>query len=116
MTEFRRLFPQLREVSFTHAWAGPIDMASDHVPLFGTKPGTRVHYGVGFSGHGVNAAWIAGQTLTSLVLGQEDEWTALPFCSRLAPNLPPEPLRFVGGRAIKSAIMRTASTVYCTSQ
>jgi len=103
--EARRLLPQLAAVEFTHAWAGPIDMASDHIPIFRTKPGTRIHYGYGFSGHGVNATWIAGQTLTSLVLDQSDRWTDLPFCRRRAPKLPPEPFRFLGGRGIKSAIM-----------
>jgi len=110
-SEFRRLFPALSDVAFTHAWAGPIDMASDHLPMFGTKPGTRIHYGCGFSGHGVNAAWIAGKTLTSMVLGERDEWTDLPFCRRQIPRLPPEPLRFLGGKGIKSAIMRVEDSL-----
>jgi glycine/D-amino acid oxidase-like deaminating enzyme len=104
-SEFRRLFPAMSHVAFTHAWAGPIDMASDHLPFFGTKPGTRIHYACGFSGHGVNAAWIAGKTLTSLVMGERDKWTDLPFCRRQIPKLPPEPIRFIGGKGIKSAIM-----------
>jgi len=105
-TEFDRLFPQLRDVDTPHAWAGPIDMASDHVPRFFTRSGTRVHYGFGFSGHGVNAAWLGGKILSSLVLGEDNEWTRSPFCTRRMPKLPPEPLRYVGGQGIKSAIMR----------
>jgi glycine/D-amino acid oxidase-like deaminating enzyme len=104
--EFFRLFPQLGGVSFTHAWAGPIDMASDHLPIFVTEPGTRIHYGFGFSGHGVNATWIAGQILSARVLGVTNRWTESDFCTRRVPKLPPEPARYVGGRGIKSAIMR----------
>ncbi len=103
--ELRRVFPSLRDVAITHAWAGPVDMASDHLPIIGTKRGVRIHYACGFSGHGVNAAWIAGRTLGSLVLGERDEWTQLPFSTRHVPRMPPEPLRFVGGRGIKTAIM-----------
>jgi len=106
-SEFRRLFPALATVDFTHAWAGPIDMMSDHLPTFATKPGTRVHYACGFSGHGVNASWIAGQTLASLVQDADDTWTSSPFCRRTIPHLPPEPFRYLGGHGIKAAILRT---------
>ena len=49
----RRLLPGLDEAKVTHAWGGPIDVSSDHLPFFGTVPGTRIHYGAGYSGHGV---------------------------------------------------------------
>jgi glycine/D-amino acid oxidase-like deaminating enzyme len=104
--EFIRLFPDLSSVAFTHAWSGPIDMMSDHLPMFATKPGTRIHYACGFSGHGVNASWIAGQTLASLAQGRRDEWTSSPFSRRRIPGLPPEPIRYLGGRGIKAAILR----------
>lgn len=106
-SEFRRLFPALSSVDFTHAWAGAIDMMSDHLPSFATKPGTRIHYACGFSGHGVNASWIAGQALASLVQDADDEWTNSPFCRRTIPFLPPEPIRYLGGLGIKKAILRT---------
>lgn len=106
-SEFRRVFPALSGVNFTHAWSGPIDMMSDHLPTFATKPGTRIHYACGFSGHGVNASWIAGQALASLAQGIQDQWTNSPFCRRTIPGLPPEPLRFLGGQGIKAAILRT---------
>lgn len=98
-----RFFPQSRDLRVTHAWGGPIDMSADRIPFFGTLPGTRVHYGTGYSGHGVNAAWIGGQVLASLVLGAEDRWTASPFCGRQVPRLPPEPVRYLGGKVIHRA-------------
>jgi glycine/D-amino acid oxidase-like deaminating enzyme len=101
----RWLLPDLADVPIARGWGGPIDVSSDHLPLFGALPGTRIFYGCGYSGHGVNAGWLGGQTLASLVLGREDEWTASPLCRRRPPWLPPEPLRYVGGRMIRAAIL-----------
>src|SRR5437763_2042548 len=61
----RRLLPGLAGVRVERAWGGPIDVSADHLPFFRTKPGTRVHYGAGYSGPGVGPAWGGGQTLAS---------------------------------------------------
>lgn len=94
--------PEAAHAEFEAAWGGAIDMSSDNCPYFATLPGTRVHYGGGYSGHGVNAAWIGGQVLASLALGEADRWTRSPFCTRRLPSLPPEPLRYLGGSAVRS--------------
>jgi glycine/D-amino acid oxidase-like deaminating enzyme len=101
----RRLLPALAEVGIDAGWGGAIDVSSDRLPFFGTFPGTRVHYGCGYSGHGVNATWIGGQCLASLALEARDEWRLSPFCSRALPRLPPEPWRTLGGRAIRWGIL-----------
>ena len=75
------------------SWGGPIDVSADHLPFFSTKPGTRIHYGAGYSGHGVGPSWLGGQILASLALGADDEWTRLPLATRHVPSLPPEPFR-----------------------
>src|SRR5438477_599692 len=89
----RRLLPGLGGARVERAWGGPIDVSADHLPFFATKPGTRIHYGAGYSGHGVGPSWLGGQILASLVLGADDEWTRLPLATRRVPSLPPEPLR-----------------------
>jgi glycine/D-amino acid oxidase-like deaminating enzyme len=101
----RRLLPDLADAKVTHAWGGPIDVSSDHLPFFGTVPGTRIHYAAGYSGHGVGPSWLAGQVLARLVLGVDDELTRLPLVDRRAPKLPPEPLRRVGGGLVRAAIL-----------
>ena len=63
----RRLLPGLAGARVERAWGGPIDVSSDHLPFFGTVPGTRIHYGVGYSGNGVGPSWLGGQILASLV-------------------------------------------------
>ena len=75
----RRLLPGLAGAKVEHAWGGPIDVSSDHLPFFGTVPRTRIHYGVGYSGNGVGPSWLGGQILASLVLRTDDEWSRLPL-------------------------------------
>jgi glycine/D-amino acid oxidase-like deaminating enzyme len=101
----RRLLPDLGAARIERAWGGPIDVSADHLPFFGTVRGKRIHYGVGYSGHGVGPSWLGGQILASLALGVEDEWTALPLARRRVPSLPPEPLKRLGGGLVRSAIL-----------
>jgi glycine/D-amino acid oxidase-like deaminating enzyme len=101
----RRLLPGLDGVRVERAWGGPIDVSADHLPFFRTKPGTRIHYGAGYSGHGVGPAWLGGHILASLALGADDEWTRSPLATRDLPRLPPEPFRRVGGGLVRWAIM-----------
>ena len=58
------------------------------------------------AGNGVGPSWLAGQALASLALGRDDEWStpaARPPPRR--PRVPREPFRFVGGAAIRAAIL-----------
>jgi glycine/D-amino acid oxidase-like deaminating enzyme len=99
----RRLLPSLAGVAVERSWGGPIDVSADRLPFFGSRG--RVHYGVGYTGNGVGPSWLGGQMLASLALGLEDEWTSLPLVGRRPRPLPPEPFRYVGGRAIRSATL-----------
>jgi glycine/D-amino acid oxidase-like deaminating enzyme len=101
----RRLLPGLADARIERAWGGPIDVSADHLPFFGTVDGKRVHYGLGYSGHGVGPSWLGGQILASLALRREDEWTALPLATRRVRPLPPEPLKRLGGGLVRTSIM-----------
>ena len=96
-----RSFPALADARIEARWSGPIDVSADKLPRFGTIPGTRIHFGAGYSGNGVGPSWLGGQILASLALGARDEWTALPLVDRRARRLPPEPLRYAGGRVVR---------------
>jgi glycine/D-amino acid oxidase-like deaminating enzyme len=100
----RRLLPGLASAKVDRAWGGPIDVSADHLPFFGTVAGTRIHYGLGYSGNGVGPSWIGGQVLASLALGRDDEWSSLPLVRR-PPSLPPEPLKRIGGGLVRAAIL-----------
>jgi glycine/D-amino acid oxidase-like deaminating enzyme len=100
----RRLLPGLAQARVERAWGGPIDVSADHLPFFGTVSGTRIHYGLGYSGNGVGPSWLGGQILASLALERVDEWTSLPLVRR-PPALPPEPLKRIGGGLVRAAIL-----------
>ena len=85
----RRLLPGLAGARVERAWGGPIDVSADHLPFFATKPGTRIHYGAGYSGHGAGPSWLGGRILASLALGADDEWTRLPLAARHRSPAPP---------------------------
>jgi len=101
----RRLLPGLAAARVDRAWGGPIDVSADHLPFFGTVDRTSVHYGLGYSGHGVGPSWLGGQILASLALRRDDGWTALPLATRHVPRLPPEPLKRLGGGLVRAAII-----------
>lgn len=103
----QRLFPSLAGVRIDDAWGGPIDVCDDHRPFFGTLPGGRIHVGHGYSGNGVAPAHLGGRILAALALGRRaDPVTQLPIVGRLPRRFPPEPLRSVGARVVREAIVR----------
>jgi glycine/D-amino acid oxidase-like deaminating enzyme len=97
----RELLPAFAEAPIAARWSGPIDVSADRLPFFGSVPGTRIHFGAGYTGNGVGPSWLGGQILASLALGARDEWTLLPLVTRRARRLPPEPFRFVGGKVVR---------------
>lgn len=101
----RKILPKLGDVPIDKVWGAAIDMASDRLPFFRTRRNSRIHYGCGYSGHGINATYIGGQCLASLVLSQNDYWASLPFCTRELPAFPPEPWRTLGARTVRHAIL-----------
>jgi glycine/D-amino acid oxidase-like deaminating enzyme len=102
----RFLLPGLADARVERSWGGPIDVSADHFPFFGTVPGSRVHYGAGYSGNGVGPSWLGGRILARLALGVEDELTALPLVNRSVRPLPPEPIKGVGGGLVRGAALR----------
>jgi glycine/D-amino acid oxidase-like deaminating enzyme len=103
----RRWFPSLAGVRIEDAWGGPIDITDDHRPWFGTLPGGRIHFGLGYSGNGVAPAVLGGRILAALALGRhDDEAASLPIVGAAPRAFPPEPFRYLGARAIREAIVR----------
>jgi putative aminophosphonate oxidoreductase len=103
----RVLFPSLRDVPVTHSWMGPIDRTQVGLPFFGRLGGRDdVVYGLGYSGNGVGPTFLGGRILASLALGLDDEWSRAGLVRDPAGLFPPEPLRYVGGRLVRSAVER----------
>ena len=106
--DFRHIYPALADVAITHDWSGPIDRSPTGIPLLG-RLGRREHllYGVGWSGNGVGPSWLGGRILGSLALGRHDEWSQSGIVdNERAGALPPDPIRYVGGHIVRSAVVR----------
>ena len=104
----RRLFPSLSEVRIEDAWGGPIDVTSEHLPMFASLPGRPIHFGHGYSGNGVAPSVLGGRILAALALERgDDPALALPLVGALPRAFPPEPLRYLGARLVREALVRT---------
>ena len=101
------MFPQLRAQQVTHAWGGPIDVSPTHLPIFGSKG--RIHHGYGFTGNGVGPSFLGGEILARLALDRRDHLTGLAIVDPESKAMPPEPLRWAGGSAIRAALVRRDS-------
>ncbi len=101
----RRLLPQLAAARVERSWGGPIDVSADHIPFVGTTSDGTVHFAAGFSGNGVGPSYLAGQALASLATDRDDEWSGLPLVRGRGSGVPPEPIRYLGGAAIRRAIL-----------
>jgi len=107
--DFRHLYPELREVPVAHAWSGPIDRSATGLPWFGAlEADARVHYAIGYSGHGVAASALGGRILAARLLGRDDQWSALGDCFLRARSghFPPEPWRNIAGHLIRGGVLR----------
>ena len=102
----RRIFPSLADARIDDAWGGPIDISPDRLPMIGSRDGGRVHFAHGFSGNGVAPAHFAGRMLAALVGEPGGELAQLPIVDRRMRRFPPEPLRFVGVRMVREALVR----------
>lgn len=98
-------FPMLEEARITHAWGGPIDVSPTHIPIVVPLPGGRVFAAAGYTGNGVGPSPMVARTLASLALDRSDPPSRLPFVDPAPQRVPPEPFHWLGGEAIRRALM-----------
>ncbi len=106
VANFHHLFPMLRDVRLEDAWGGPIDITGHRFPEIGSTHGGRVHFAHGFAGNGAGPSRLAGRILAALVDGGIDPVARLAFVGRRQPFLPPEPIRYIGARLVREALIR----------
>ena len=106
--DFRMWYPMLADVPAVDAWSGPIDKSQCGLPWFGALGhDDRIRYAVGYSGAGVAQTVLGGRVVASMVLGIQDEWAATGrTLNRIhgGGRLPPEPIRYFGGRLVQAAV------------
>jgi glycine/D-amino acid oxidase-like deaminating enzyme len=98
--DVRSLFPALKDVSFTHRWGGPVSVPVDLAPALGYLGTKDTVYSLGCMGHGVSMTHLNGRTVADLVLGRRTDLTDVFFVNRVTLPWPPEPIRFLAGRAV----------------
>jgi putative aminophosphonate oxidoreductase len=107
LDSFHRIYPSLRGVPAERSWLGPIDRTKDGLPFFGQLGANEtIFVGAGYSGNGVGPSFVGGMILASLALGADDEWSKSGLV-RTASPLPPEPIRYLGGKVVRAAVART---------
>ena len=103
---FRRHFPALASLEFPYAWGGPICSTTRLTPFFGCAMGGRVHYGLGYTGHGLGTTRLAGCILAHLALDRPDQLLDLALVRRPPVPFPPEPLRSWAVASVTRALRR----------
>ncbi|MFV9681543.1 NAD(P)/FAD-dependent oxidoreductase [Pseudomonas sp. NY15367] len=99
------IFPQLRNVRFSHSWGGNLGMARRFQPHMLRDSRNRIALSGGYGGEGVGASNLGGRTLADLILGRDSELLHQPWVLNDSPisRLPcwePEPCRWLGYNAI----------------
>ena len=102
----RPAYASLRDVPAERSWLGPIDRSKSGLPFFGQLGQNHaILVGAGYSGNGVGPSFLGGTILASLARGIDDEWAHCALVRQPA-GLPPEPVRYLGGRIVRSAVAR----------
>jgi glycine/D-amino acid oxidase-like deaminating enzyme len=105
-THFFALFPQLEDVSFTHAWGGIIDTCSRFCAFFGTAHAGRLAYAAGYTGLGVGATRFAAQVMLDKLSNSDTERTRLALVRSKPLPFPPEPARSAVIQLTRASIAR----------
>ena len=100
----RSYFPGLEGRRLTHAWGGPIDVSPTHLPVVLPLAGPTF-VAAGYTGNGVGPSYMVGRALAALALDHDDEHSRLPFVDPAPQRVPPEPFHWLGGNAIRQAIL-----------
>jgi gamma-glutamylputrescine oxidase len=89
--------PETWSLPITHRWTGTLGITLRRNNLMGVRGEHRnVYYAVGYCGHGVTLANMAGRVLTDIYSGDDERWRGLPFYMPDYLRIPPEPFRWIG--------------------
>lgn len=96
------VFPDLADVSVTHAWGGYVAITVNRLPHLG-RIGSRTLFAQGFSGHGVGLTSLAGQLMAEVVAGQEERFDLMARIRHVP---------FPGGRWLRTPMLVLAMMVH----
>ena len=89
--------PGAAGVRVAHRWTGTVALTLSRVCTMGVRGEHRnVYFALGYSGHGVTLANLAGRVLCDIYSDDDERWRKLPFYQQKLLYIPPEPLRWLG--------------------
>jgi len=89
--------PASASLPLAYRWTGTLGFTLSRNPLMGVHGEHRnVYYAIGFCGHGVTLANVAGQILTDVYSRDDAHWRGLPIYQTKYVPIPPEPFRWLG--------------------
>ncbi len=94
------LFPDTRRATIEHAWCGVLGVPRDWCASVSFDASTGLGWAGGYVGSGLTTTHLAGRTLADLTIGRESALTTLPWVNRPVRRWEPEPLRWLGVRAM----------------
>jgi gamma-glutamylputrescine oxidase len=95
-----RYFPEAKDLRIAQRWTGTLGVTLTRVCSMGVRGEHKnVYFALGYSGHGVVLANLAGRVLTDLYSDHHEPWRDLPFYQTPVAGIPPEPLRWLGYQA-----------------
>ena len=109
-----RLFPMLAGFRITHGWGGLMGVPRHWRPCVQWDPKSRAGWAGGYVGEGVAASNLAGRTMADLVIGTPSALTELPWVDDTSRRWEPEPLRWLGAKAIEAFGDRADRTEFAT--
>ena len=86
-----QLYPQMADARIDYGWGGTLAVSRSRLPCFG-RLDPEIFYAMGFSGHGVQFATLAGKLIAEAVAGHAERFDVM---ARL-----PSP-RFPGGTLLR---------------
>jgi glycine/D-amino acid oxidase-like deaminating enzyme len=93
--------PSAADLPITHRWTGTLAISLHRNCSIGVRGDHRnVYYGLGYSGHGVTLANLAGKIITDIYSGDNGAWRDLPFINAGFASVPLEPFRWIGYQAM----------------
>lgn len=100
----RELFPAIGDAAITHHWGGVLGAPRDWHCSVRFDRRTGLASAGGYVGDGVSTTNLAGRTLAALITDAgDDELTTLPWVGHRSRRWEPEPLRWIGVNAGRTA-------------
>ncbi|MFK7800197.1 MAG: NAD(P)/FAD-dependent oxidoreductase [Anaerolineae bacterium] len=97
LNTMNQYMPGSNQLPISHKWTGTLAITLKRNCAMGVRGDHKnVYYALGYSGHGLTAANMAGEVLNDIYDGSIERWRGLPFMQSDFAKIPLEPFRWMG--------------------